>query len=99
MKPKPLSRQRLWQIAQKAQGRCERCGKMRDGYSKRVCNECLDKERERNSRPPLAERPFGRILDPHESARRRCLAAIERHRKWIERYKARLAKMEQTNGS
>lgn len=45
-KPKeeePLSRQRIWQAKQKADGNCTRCGNKRSDRSISQCDECLDK--------------------------------------------------------
>jgi len=35
-----FSRQRRWQIVMVAQGRCARCGRVRDGENKNYCEAC-----------------------------------------------------------
>ena len=45
--PRPLSRQRLWQIKMREQGRCWRCG---DAAVGSLCPAHLVKERERQRR-------------------------------------------------
>lgn len=37
---KGVSRQRLWQLRKRAEGRCTRCGALRDGKSKDYCDKC-----------------------------------------------------------
>ncbi len=45
-KKKPVSRQRRWQLARVAEGRCSVCGKPRRHYAT-VCDPCALKERRR----------------------------------------------------
>lgn len=43
----PLSRQRKWQLAMVAQGKCALCAGVLSVFSKNLCRECLDRSRSR----------------------------------------------------
>lgn len=51
---KKVSRQREWQLRKIAEGRCRTCGKVRQGRSRNLCDECLDKNNHRNKKKRAA---------------------------------------------
>jgi hypothetical protein len=55
------SRQRKWQERQLHDGKCVQCGKPR-GESKRLCDECLDKDLDRRRAKRGVESPRGCYL-------------------------------------
>lgn len=46
MESKPLSKQRRWQLARLAEGKCESCGAAREDEALHLCYACLEKRRE-----------------------------------------------------
>lgn len=55
-----VSRQRQWQKTKRAQGRCERCGSLRDCKSVGFCRKCLAKERDSGRTGKLRRYKCGR---------------------------------------